>query len=115
MKTRISNKLNGQLPAEVVKQIQAIGQDYNIKSFTLENVSETKKFYVAEGDKYIGIGPDGETACFEVVNQNNIGAAGLSHKIGQQFGMPAGSYLLNVWYYGGYSLTVYCIGQKQLA
>lgn len=111
-KMRISKQLKDKFPPSVVHQIQAIGDDHNIKSFNLEEVAETKAFYVAEGDSYVGIGPDGKTAGFEVVNQNNIGAAGLSHKIGEQFKMPAGSYLLNVWYYDKYYLTMYRIGQK---
>lgn len=113
-KIRISKKLNEMFPKNVVHQIEATGREYNIKSFTLEEVPETKAFFVAEGDRYVGVGPNGETASFEVVNQNNIGAAGLSHKIGEQFKMPANSYLLNVWYYGGYGLCVYHIKQKQL-
>lgn len=113
-KIRISKKLTEMFPKDVVHQIEVIGRDYNIKSFSLEEVPETKAFFVAEGDRYVGVGPDGELASFEVVNQNNIGASGLSHKIGEQFKMPAGSYLLNVWYYAGYGLCVYHIKQKQL-
>lgn len=113
-KTRISNKLSEMFPKKVVTQIKRIEEDYRIKSFNLEDVNENKAFFVAEGDKYIGIGPNGQEAAFEVVSQNNIGATGLSHKIGEQFKMPPGSYLLNIWYYDRYYLTIYRIGQKQL-
>jgi hypothetical protein len=114
MKLRISKQLKDKFPPSVVHQIQIIADDHNIKSFNLEEVSESKSFFVAEGDSYTGIGPDGKTASFEVVSEHNIGAAGLSHKIGEQFKMPAGSYLLNVWYYDKYYLTVYRICSKLL-
>lgn len=114
MTIRISKKLDDMFPKNVSHQIRMIAEDHNIKSFELQEVAETKAFYVAEGDSYVGIGPDGKQASFEVVNQNNIGAAGLSHKIGEQFKMPAGSYLLNVWYYDKYYMTVYKIEQKVL-
>ncbi len=114
MTIRISKKLEDMFPKYVSRKIRAIAEDYHIKSFELQDVLETKAFFVSEGDSYIGISPDSRQASFEVVNQNNIGAAGLSHKISEQFKMPAGSYLLNVWYYDRYYLTVYHIGQRQL-
>ena len=82
---------------------------------SLQVVDETKKFYVGEGERYTGITADGKEASFEVVSANNIGAAGLSHRIGSQFAMPAGSYLINVWYYNGYGMTVYQISPKMIA
>lgn len=114
-KIRIGKKLNDMFPPKVAHQIMMVADDHKIKSFNLEETPETKAFFVAEGDQYTGIGPDGKMASFEVVNQNNIGAAGLSHKIGEQFKMPADSYLLNVWYYDHYYLTVYHILPKQLS
>lgn len=113
-KIRISKKLSQTFPQAVASKIQAIGEDYGIKSFSLQVVDETKKFYVGEGERYTGIAADGKEASFEVVSENNIGAAGLSHRIGSQFGMPAGSYLINVWYYSGYGMTVYQISPKMV-
>lgn len=112
---RISKKLTETFPAPVVKKIQAIGEDYGIKSFNLETVPESKTFYVAEGESYTGIAADGKTASFEVVSENNIGGAGMSHRIGERFAMPAGTYLINVYYYTKYFMTVYCISPKMIA
>ena len=113
-KIRISKKMKEIFPPCVLHKIKELGEEYNIKSLNLEKTDEGKAFFVAEGDRYFGIGPDGRTASFEVVTNNTVGAANVSHRIGEQFKMPAGSYLLNVWYYSGYYLTVYQICPKML-
>ena len=111
---RISKKLNEMFPAPVVRQIKAIAADHHIKSFNLETTSKDRHFYVSEGERYIGIATDGKTASFEVVSENNIGGAGMSHKIGEVFAMPAGTYLINVYYYTKYFMTVYQISPKMI-
>lgn len=110
---RISKQLNKHYPVSVVEQIKMIADRYHIKSFKYECVTGDKKFYVGEGDTYIGIKEDGTSASFEVVASHNIGASGLSHKIGEQFSMPAGSYLINVYYYDKYYMQVFNV-QKAL-
>ena len=115
MKTRISKKLNEKYPQPVVDQIKSIASRYSIKSFNAETVTSDKKFYVGEGDSFTGIAADGTSASFEVVSANNIGASGLSHKIGEQFSMPAGTYLINVYYYTKYFMTVYRISPELIA
>lgn len=111
---RISKKLNEMFPPQVVKQIEATAADHRIKSFSLETVTESKTFYVAEGESYTGIAADGKVASFEVVSENNIGGSGMSHKIGERFAMPAGTYLINVYYYTKYFMTVYQISPKMI-
>ena len=112
---RISKKLAQAFPAQVVKKIEQVADSHRIKSFSFETVDENKTFYVGEGESYTGIAPDGKSASFEVVSANNIGASGLSHKIGERFAMPAGSYLINVYYYTKYFMTVYKISPKMIA
>lgn len=114
-KIRISNKLNETFPAPVVQKIQAIGKDHGIKSFGMITVGENKTFYIGEGEGYTGITADGKTASFEVVSANNIGAAGLSHRIGSQFSMPAGTFLIRTSYYTKYFMDVYYIAPKMIA
>lgn len=106
---RISKQLNKRYPAQVVKAIETVASRYHIKSFKAETVNSDKVFYVAEGESYTGIKADGTSASFEVVAGHNLGASGLSHKISERFSMPAGSYLINVYYYDKYYMTVYSI------
>lgn len=104
---RISKQLSKRYPSSVVQAIKDNAERYYIKSFKAETVDTDKKFYVGEGDSFTGIHPNGTQASFEVIAAHNIGASGLSHKIGEQFSMPAGTYLINVYYYDKYYMTVY--------
>lgn len=114
-KVRISKKLLAQqYPQAVVNQINAIANRYHIKSFNADIVTSNKEFYVGEGESFTGIKADGTSASFEVVSANNIGASGLSHKIGERFSMPAGTYLINVYYYTKYFMTVYTVSPEAL-
>jgi len=114
MKLRISKQLSKNLPAQVVNQITRIANDHHIKSFNFETVGEDKVFYVGEGDRFTGINSDGKSASFEVVSAHNIGASGLSHRIGEKFSMPSGSYLIQVYYYTKFFMTVYKISSKMI-
>ena len=111
---RISKQLGKRYPQPVVKQIESIASRYHIKSFKAETVNTDKQFYVSEGESYTGVKVDGTSASFEVVAAHNIGASGLSHKIGEHFTMPAGTYLINVYYYDKYYITVYSIQPELL-
>jgi len=114
-KIRISKKLTQTFPAPVAQMIEQVAAGHSsLKSFNLETVDESKIFYVGEGESFTGITADGKSASFEVVSASNIGASGLSHKIGERFAMPAGSYLINVYYYTKYFMTVYQISPKMI-
>lgn len=113
-KIRISKKLSQMFPVQVAKRIEQVAADHHIKSFSLQVVDESKRFYVGEGESFHGVTADGKQAGFEVVSENTIGGANLSHRIGAQFQMPAGSYLINVYYYTQYFMTVYQVSPKML-
>ncbi len=113
-KILISKKLTQNFPAPVAQMIAQAAASHSIKSFSLETVDESKTFYVGEGETFTGITAEGKSASFEVVSASNIGASGLSHKIGERFAMPAGSYLINVYYYTKYFMTVYQISPKMI-
>lgn len=114
-KIRISRKMYQTFPTNVADAITRIAEDYRIKSFTFKTVAEDYKFYVGEGDSYTGISADGRTAGFETVSAETIGAMGVSHRIGAQFAMPAGSYVIRVSYYTKYWMdVVYKVSGKMI-
>lgn len=109
MKIRISKKVNGLYPKTVADIIRQQASQYQIKSFNAETVDTSKQFYVGEGERFTGIKENGTTASFEVVAEHNIGASNVTHRIGERFTMPAGSYLINIYYYDKFYMTVYKI------
>jgi hypothetical protein len=115
MKIRISNKLYNSLPIHVANRVRQVAEDHHIKSFEFfnhEQINSDKKFYVGEGERFYGIHSDGREAHFEAVAGHNVGAAGVTHKIGAEFTMPAGSYLIQVYYYDKFYMTVYAIKES---
>jgi hypothetical protein len=60
-----------------------------------------------EGDQFLGFGPDGQEASFKTVTSNTVGAAGVSHALGENFFMPAGSWLIRVSYYTRFFIDVF--------
>ena len=107
MKIRISKKSNQILPANVAEKVKGIAADFSISTFNFETVSADESFELDEGHRFFGIGSDGRSAQFEVVSEHSLGARNLSHKIGERFKMPAGSYLILVYYYTRFFMTVY--------
>jgi len=100
-------------PRPVAAVIRTQAERYNIKSLSFSEVNADKAFSIGEGDKYTGIYPNGKAASFEAVASHNIGAANVTHRIGQRFAMPIGTYLVCVHYYGGYLMHVdRIIGQE---
>jgi hypothetical protein len=93
-------------PKPVADVIRKAAASYNIKSLSFTEVEADKLFSISEGDKYIGIYPNGKAASFEAVAQHNVGASNVTHRIGKQFGMPSNTYLVCVHYYGGYMMHV---------
>lgn len=114
MKIRISKSLYHNWPKSVVNRIMGIATDYNIKSFNFEQVEPSKLFYVGEGDRFWGLDMNGKEAGFEAVANHNVGAANVTHKIGAEFSMPAGSYLIQVYYYDKFYMSVYIIAARNL-
>src|SRR3990167_3371024 len=108
-KIRISKKLSKMFPPVVAAKIVEVAANYQIKSFDFDVTLPGKIFVIGEGDRYCGITATGETAAFEAIASHNVGASGLSHRIGQEFFMPAGSFLIRVSYYSGYYMMVYQI------
>ena len=106
IKVRISGKLDKSFPLPVSRKIKEVGQRYGIHQFNLVTAEQSYRFMVSEGDKFWGIGPDGREASFEVITSETLGAVAVSHAIGEQFSMPAGSWLISVYYYGKYFMTV---------
>jgi len=113
-KIRISKKLTEKFPAVVVAKIIEIAASHNIKTFDFDVTFPGKVFVIGEGDHYTGIDATGKEAAFEAIADHNVGASGLTHKIGQEFFMPAGSFLIRVSYYSGYYMTVYQISPKMI-
>lgn len=102
-------------PAQVASRIRSIAGEYhNLKSLIYHRVSPGEWFYVAEGERYLGIKADGTIAGFEVVSASTLGASGLSHKIGERFSMPANTWLVRVSYYTRYYMDVYAIGSNEI-
>jgi len=101
-------------PAPVAAVIRKEAGRYNIKSLSFSEVKADKQFSIGEGDKHTGIYPNGKAASFEAVASHNVGAANVTHRIGQRFAMPAGTYLVCVHYYGGYLMHVDHIGSQEL-
>lgn len=97
---RISKQLGKRYPQPVVNQIKSIAERYHIKSFKAETVTPDKKFYMAKDEK--------SYKTFGLIAAHNIGASAL-YRIGEQFSMPAGTYLINVYCYDKYYMTVYQI------
>lgn len=110
-KVRISQKNYKDYPRQIAEAIHNTKKRFcDIpKSFTYEEVDSSKTFYIGEGDYYRGIRPDGKEASFQVVSSSTLGASGLSHKIGERFQIPSGSYLICVSYYQTYHMSVYKI------
>jgi uncharacterized 2Fe-2S/4Fe-4S cluster protein (DUF4445 family) len=108
-KTRISKKFLETLPKEVATKIQDLQLDYpGIKSLVAQEVSVSHSFYVGEGDRFIGMKGE-KTNDFQVVSNDTLGAANVSHKIGSSFNMPNDSFLIHISYYGRYWMTLYHI------
>jgi hypothetical protein len=93
-------------PKPVADVIRKVAASYDIKSLSFSEVEADKIFSIGEGDKYIGIYPNGKVASFEAVAQHNVGASNVTHRIGQRFGMPSNTYLVCVHYYGGFMIHV---------
>jgi len=113
---RISKKgkFANEFPVNVANRIREISSSYTrLKSLEIEDCDQTKTFYVGEGESYTGIKSDGEEVAFKVVSQNTIGAANVSHSIGEQFNMPPESYLVKISYYTRYFMTVYRVGRNE--
>lgn len=117
MKARISKagKFSKMFPRNVANEIRKIAEEYpNVRSVNITDVDQDYTFYVGEGYNYTGLASNGKKARFQVVSENTIGAMNVSHRIGERFSMPEGTYLVQVSYYSGYHMTVYRIGLKEL-
>jgi hypothetical protein len=102
-------------PKPVADVIRKVAASYDIKSLSFSEVEADKIFSIGEGDKYIGIYPNGNVGSFEAVAQHNVGASNVTHRIGQRFGMPSNTYLVCVHYYGGFMIHVDYIGNQGLS
>jgi hypothetical protein len=108
-KHRISKKTLSKLPAEIAEQIKVLGERYEIKSFTFENVSAGYKLYHSEGSRYTYIYGQ-RTQAVEMVSENTVGASGVRHEIGAQVALPTGTTVIEVWYFATFGMHVYNAG-----
>ena len=109
MKHRISKKTLKSLPQEVAKQIEFLGKDYGIKSFTFESVAPGYKQYHSEGSKYTYIhGQD--TMRVNMVSEHSLGASNVHHEIGARVELPIGTTVIEIGYYSGFYMSVRNVG-----
>jgi len=109
MKVWIGKKGLKDYPPRVADKIRAIAEQFHVSRFEARDELPTHWFYVAEGHRYYGMYSDGKGYGFDVVAEHNLGAAGLSHAIGEEFSMPSGTYLVEIEYYTRWLMTVYRI------
>lgn len=98
-------------PERVADEIRLIAKTHRVKSFEALTVTSSRVFFVGEGDYIHGVMGNGTGPIFgfQTVSQHNVGGSGMSHAIGEEFNMPNGSYLIRVFYYTKYWMTVYRI------
>lgn len=109
MKLRISKKVLKQLPVEIAEQIEALGKNYNVKSFTLQNVAPGYKQYHSEGSKYTYIHGK-NTMRVDMVSESTIGASNVHYEIGAEVALPVGTTVIEVWYYQTFGMAVTNVG-----
>jgi len=105
-----------QFPTPVAAKIKELAKPFpgsthaRFKKFRVEDKPLGTKVYHAEGHEYFYYWPSEkrpgkyEYRTVEMAAEHNIGAAGLSHKIGAEIAPPAGAYVIeyylfyNKWY-----------------
>lgn len=108
--TRISKKSLAGLPpavAEAVRQAQAAHP--TIKSFRVREVVGPYRLVLTEGDTYQFVSADGQISDRATMqSEHNLGAAGLSQRVGNIVEVPVDTVIVNTWYAGrdGYELTL---------
>jgi len=112
-KHRISKRLLNSLPAQVAETLKAVAESYGIGTFTYEAVPEGYKFYAGEGYRLYAVYGD-DVRHMEMVAEHNLGASGVSHRIGAEFSLPLGSWLIEVSYYTRFWMRLYHIGFQAL-
>jgi len=112
-KHRISKKLLQSLPEKVAATIKAVADDYRIASFTYEAVPDGYKFYAGEGCRFWAMRGE-DTRSMRMVHEAIMGASGVSYRIGEEFSLPLGSWLIEISYYTRFWMRVYHVGFKAL-
>lgn len=75
MKVRISKngKFAKLFPRPVADKIRDIATGYHsLASASIEDTDPSKKFYIGEGDRFIGLFPNGQSHSFQVVSENTF-------------------------------------------
>lgn len=113
MKYRISKVKLATMPKEVADQIERLGKEYGIKSFTYESKPEGSKIYASEGSRFTFIYGK-EVKSVEIVASHNVGAANVSYAINSKITPLVGTTVIEIWYYSGFGMKVVNIGERAL-
>jgi hypothetical protein len=113
MKYRISKKTMSQMPCEVAEQIQSIAADFGIKKFSYDIKPQGYKVWHAEGSRYFYVYGN-RSMSVEMASEANVGAMGVRSEIGAEVQPPAGTTVIEVWYYAGFGMSVVNIGEPAL-
>jgi hypothetical protein len=111
---RISKKLKSALPTNVAQAVEDLAESYNIKSLSLRSEPAGYQLRAGEGER-IRILQGDLDADVEMIAAHNLGATGLSMKIGERTPpLPAGTWIIRVSYYTRYWMDLINIGQPAL-
>lgn len=113
MKHRISKKTLSQMPAPIAAKVKELGERFNLKSFSYYQ-SSALKVYHAEGSKYFYF-YDGKELSVEMVSENTVGASGVRYEIGAEVLLPVGAVVIEVWYLGGFGMSISSVGDPLLS
>ncbi len=113
MSIRISKKLLSTLPKIVADEIKRLADDYGIKSLTYKHEAAPYRLYLGEGDRITLIRGE-QVGSLEMVAEHNIGAAGVSHQIGDSFNVPVGTTIIRISYYAKFWMDVVNVGPYRL-
>jgi hypothetical protein len=103
-KVRISKKLLAQYPIEVQNYITERWGRY-VKSVTVEHHTAPYTLYNGEGYHFF-VYHNGKSMSMETVSEASLGAAGLNHDINGSTVIPAGTIIVQVTYYAGFSMRI---------
>lgn len=117
---RVSKKFYGELPADVAQVVKDKVDHFGsgmLKMVTVCSEPAGYAHYCGEGER-ITVVYGGQAMGIEMVDSSTLGASGLRHEIGHRQPMPAGAWIVSVYYgygYGKYLMRIINVGLPALA
>lgn len=114
IKTCISKPALAAFPEPVRDAIRAYADRFAIKSLTFVTVDPKHTWWAGEGEHYTLI-YGAETQSVETVAEHNVGARYVLYEaIGTTFSAPVGAWVVEVYYYGKFFMTVFNVQSDRL-